>query len=135
MLLSIRRGTTLVELMVSVGFLGVGAVALLACVNSSVAMEGYARRRALILAAAENVVDGTRAAASMGTITPGASTQSLTLAGLQSAATLTQTITLQTGYSDLYLVDVTATWNETPSAGITRTDSLELDTLIRTNDT
>ena len=130
-----RRGTTLVELMVSVGFLGVGAVALLTCVNASVVKEGYARRRAIILAAAEDAVDSTRGAATMGTIFTGASIQYITVPGLQSTVTITTTITLQATYSDLYLVDVSATWNERPAVGVTRADSIVLDTLIRTNDT
>jgi len=134
-LVSMRRGTTLVELMVSVGFLGVGAAALLTCVNASLAQEGYARRRALILAAAENVLDGTRSSASAGSVPTGVTTQALTVAGLQTTVTITETITLQSGYPDLYLVDVAATWNENPGVGTTRGDSLVLDTFIRPNDT
>ena len=121
--------------MVAVGFLGLGAVALLTCVNASVAKEGYARRRALILASTQDVVDAARGAATMGTILTGTTTHGLTVPGLESTVTLTETITLQAGYSDLYLVDVAATWNEHPSVGVTRADSLVLDTLIRTHDT
>jgi len=121
--------------MVSVGFLGVGAVALLTCVNAAVAKEGYARRRAVILAAAQDTIDGTRAAATMGTILTGVSTQTLTVQGLESTVTIRQTITLQSTYSDLYLVNVVAAWNEHPAVGVTRADSMVFDTFIRTNDT
>ncbi|MHB8635896.1 MAG: type IV pilus modification PilV family protein [Fimbriimonadaceae bacterium] len=134
-LLSIRRGTTLVELMVSAGFLGVGAVALLACVNAAVTNGNYARRRAVILADAENVIDATRAAASMGTIQPGVSAQAVNVAGMETSVTITETITLQAGYTDLYLVDVSAAWNEHSAVGAARADSIVLDTYIKTHDT
>ena len=130
-----RRGTTLAELMVSVGFLGLGAVALLTCVNASLAKEGYSRRRAIILAAAENTIDAVRSNASMGTILTGSTPTTLVVPGLESTVTVTTTITLQTSYSDLYLVDVVASWSEHPAVGITRADSIVLDTFIRTNDT
>lgn len=121
--------------MVSVGFLGVGAVALLTCVNAAVAREGYARRRATILAAAQDTIDGTRAAATMGTTPVGVSIQHLTVPGLESTVTIRQTVTLQATYSDLYLVHVRAEWNENPAVGVTRVDSIVLDTFFRTNDT
>ena len=136
-----RRGTTLVELMVS------GLVLpprcrggrLFASLRQPVRGEDrravFSRRRALILAACENTMDTTRAAASQGTILTGASTQSLVVAGLESSVTITETITLQASYTDLYLVDVSANWNEHPAVGVTRADSLVLDTYIRTNDT
>jgi hypothetical protein len=121
--------------MVSVGFLGVGGVALLTCVNASVSKESYARRRAIILAAAENTIDVTRGSASLGSISTGVSTQTISVAGLEGSVTITESITLQASYTDLYLVNVTATWNEHPAVGVTRADSISLDTLIRTNDT
>jgi len=121
--------------MVSVGFLGLGAVAMLACVNAAVAKEGYARRRAQILTAAQNTIDATRSAASKGSFHTGVSSTTLTVAGLEANVTITQTITQPVGYSDLYLVDVTAAWNEHPAVGVTRGDSIVLDTFIRTNDT
>lgn len=130
-----RRGTTLVELMVSVGFLGLGAVTLLACVNESLNNEAYARRRARILAAAQDVMDTTRATAHTGTVATGVTTKTIDVTGLQTGATITQTVTLQTGYSDLYEVNVTATWNERPGIGQTRADSIVLDTFVRAYDT
>ena len=121
--------------MVAVGFLGLGAIALLTCVNTAITNEGYSQRRAFILAAAQNQIDAVRSNASFGTVSTGSTVSSLTVPGLQSTATLTTTITLESSYTDLYLVDVTASWNEHPAAGVTRADSLVLDTLIRTNDT
>jgi Tfp pilus assembly protein PilV len=134
-LASKRAGTTLIEIMVAVSFLGIGAVALLKSVNSSLVNEGYARRRALILAAAQDAMDSVRSSASMGSVSNGSTVVHLTVPGLQSTVTITTTTTLQSTYSDLYLVDVSATWHEQPGIGVTRGDSIVLDTFVRTNDT
>src|SRR5579872_7393982 len=98
--------------MVAVGFLGAGAIALLTCVNTALSRELYSQRRALILAATQNQMDVARSQASFGTIATGSSIKMASAPGLEAGVTITTSIALQSGYTDLYLVNVTATWNE-----------------------
>jgi Tfp pilus assembly protein PilV len=125
----------MIELLVAVIILSIGATSLLTAVNASVANQSYSQRRASILASVQNTVDKARSTATGGTIITGTTTQTLTVSGIQGSVTLTKTCNLVAGYTDLYTVDVKATWTEIPGLNLTRADSLDLTTLIRSNDT
>jgi Tfp pilus assembly protein PilV len=127
------RGTTLAELLVAVVFLAACTSAILGCVWSSQTQGGYASRRSAILAAVQAQIYAARAGARSSTLVVGTTTTQVTVSGLQSTVPVVTTVTLVSGYTDLYQVSVTATWTET-AGSTTRTDKLTIATNVRSPD-
>jgi Tfp pilus assembly protein PilV len=126
-------GTTLVELLVAVVFIGICVSSLIACVETSNKRDVYARRRILMLAQARASLEASRAAARTAALTPGVTTANPVTAGFTGTASLIKTITLASGYSNLYKVNVQINWSE-PAQGMNRADSLVLETWLRAPD-
>ena len=127
------RATTLVELLVAVVFIGICVSSIVACVETSNKRDVYARRRILMLAAARASIEKSRSQAKSAALTTGITTASANTAGFTGSAILTKSITLISGYSNLYKVNVAVTWTE-PAQGVNRSDSLILETWMRAPD-
>jgi type II secretory pathway pseudopilin PulG len=127
------RGTTLVELLIAVVFLAICTSSILACVWNSQTQGTYANRRSAVLAAIQAQIYTARGQARLGSLTPGATTTPTAVQGLSSSLGVTTTISLWPGYTNLYLVTVSASWTE-ESRGVNRSDSLSISTLVRAPD-
>lgn len=105
-----KRGTTLVELMACLVFLSLAVYPMLACITGSQTRALNAQDRLLVLGALEDKIETQRGIALTLALTTGTTSSTTTPTGLVSSLTITQTITLVTGYSDLYQVSETGTW-------------------------
>lgn len=129
----VLSGTTLVELLVAVVFIGICVSSILACVTTSGKRSVYARRRMLMLAQARSEIERTKASGRTTALTAGSTNTSAVVAGFTGTATLSKTIALISGYTNLYRVTVTVTWTER-SVGVSRNDSVSLETWTRSPD-
>lgn len=127
------NGTTLVELLVAVVFIGICVSSIVGSVTNAAARAVYARRRILILGQARNALEQCKATAKKSALTPGTTINIWSPTGFTGTATCTQTITLISGYTNLYKVNETVTWTE-KALGINRSDSMVLETWMRAPD-
>ena len=99
--------------MLAVVFLGLCASSILTCVTSTARRLRETEQREQVLTYLETQIE---ALASSSRKTPPAalnSTSSLTLTGISRQVTIDKVISLVPGTSDLYLVDLKATWYDT----------------------
>jgi len=125
------RGTTLAELLVATVFLGLCAAPLVAATSSANRAATYASRRLVIMAAIDDQFNLTMAAGRSDPLTVGSTKTSVAVFGGVNVQ-LTTTIQLATGYSDVYLVTVSADWNEPTRNDLA--DSMSFSTYIRAPD-
>ena len=124
------RGTTLTELLVAVVVLGACASIILGAVVTGKSRATYAKRRALALALCCDQIESARSQSLLGNLTAGTTVTPVSLPGSVSV-TVTTVSSLVSGYTNLYQVVSTATWNEGASA---RPDLVTLTTLMRSPD-
>lgn len=127
-------GTTLVELLVAVVFIGICVSPIVTCVTNAAARAVYARRRILMLGQARPAIETSKATARTSALTPGSQVFVLSgISGFTGTATMTKTITIVAGYTSLYKVNVTINWTE-KALGINRSDSMVMETVMRAPD-
>lgn len=126
-------GTTLVELLVAVVFIGVCVSSILACVTTSGTRAIYARRRMLMLAQARSEIEKTKAQGRTASLTAANTTTSAVVPGFTGTASMAKSVALVTGYTNLYRITVSITWTER-GVGTSRSDSLSLETWTRSPD-
>ena len=127
------NGTTLVELLVAVVFIGICVSAILSCVTNAAARSVYARRRVLILGQVRTAIEQSRATARTTALAPGNSISVLSIPGFTGSATMTKTTSLVAGYTNQYKVNVTVNWTE-KALGINRSDSMVMEAWMRAPD-
>lgn len=103
-----KRGTTLVEILVSLVFLSLAIGPMVACVSQAQSAALNAQERYYVLGKVRDVIEAQRANALGALLTTGTTTT--TANGIWTPVTITTTIAGVSGYSDLYSVDVKATW-------------------------
>jgi Tfp pilus assembly protein PilV len=126
-------GTTLVELLVAVVFIGICVSSIVSCVTNAAARSVHAKRRILILGQVRSAMESTKATAKTSALTTGPTFFVLTMPGFTGSATMSKTITLQSGYTNLYRVNITVNWTE-KALGINRSDSMVMETMMRAPD-
>ena len=125
---------TLVELLVAVVFIGICVSSIISCVTNAAARAVYARRRVILLGYARSAIESTRSSAKASALTTGLTMSVISgVPGFTGSATLSKNITLQSGYTNLYKVNVTINWTE-KALGINRSDSMVLETYMRAPD-
>jgi type II secretory pathway pseudopilin PulG len=105
-----RQGTTLVEILVSLVFLGLASGALLGVITLSHTRAGNNVDKLIALTLAEDAVDELRRLAKDNPMVLGTTTEALTGTGITGTVTRTTTITANAGYGTLYTISVTVTW-------------------------
>lgn len=128
-----RRGTTLAELLVAIAFIGVCAGAILACVTSSSTRSTHAKRRAIVLAQLQSEIEQVRSTAKSSSLTTGTVNTTPAMSGFTGTANMSRSITLVSGYTNLYRVLVQMNWTEQTSSG-QRSETLLLETNVRAPD-
>jgi len=126
-------GTTLVELLVAVIFIGICVSSIITCVTNAAARSVYARRRVLILGQVRSAIEQSKSTAKTSALTAGTTISVISVPGLTGNATMTKTVTVVSGYTNLYKVNVTASWTE-KALGINRSDSMVMETWMRAPD-
>lgn len=101
----------MVELLMAVVLLSICATAIISAVGQTSKRASLAAEKALILAEAQNWMETTRAKAKLRTIIPGTGSTVMTITGVPFSVTRATSVALAAGYTDLYNVSVTMTWN------------------------
>lgn len=125
-------GTTLVELLICVIFLGLCAAAMLNAVSAAGRQASIAEEKLLALAVAKNELANAQAAAKTGTIVVGTTTTNPTDTGIKYPVSVKTVISAVSGYSDLYQVSSQVTW--TADTGAALSGQVTLETYVVTND-
>ncbi len=116
------------EILIAVAFLAICASAIVEGVWTSNLQATYALRRAKIMSALQDQLEGVRALASAGSLSNYSGTTTPTIASA-GTVTITTTVTLESGSLTLWDVTASATWTESTASG-TRTDSASLSTVV-----
>jgi prepilin-type N-terminal cleavage/methylation domain-containing protein len=124
-----RRGFTLIEMLACIVFLGVTVYPILGCITQSQARELNAQDQMTVLGLIQDQIEGQRAIAYTTALTTGTTNTTPTPTGMTATVTLSRVITLVSGYTDLYQVQVTGTWTNT--AVPNRNGSITLTTMMR----
>lgn len=125
-------GTTLVELLVCVIFLGLCSAAMLNAVGAASRQAAVAEEKLLALATAKNELAAKQAAARNGTLVVGSATSNPSDTGIKYPVTVQTDVSPVTGYTDLYLVSARVTW--VSDVGAEHSGSVKLQTYVVTND-
>ena len=125
-------GTTLVELLICVIFLGLCAAAMLNAVGAASRQASVAEEKLLALATAKNQIAQQQAAARDGTLAVGTSTTNPTDTGIRFPVTVTTTVSAVGGYTDLYQVLTRVSW--VSDIGAEHSGAVQLQTYVVTND-
>lgn len=112
-------------------FLGFCAAPLVAATSSANKAATYASRRLLIMAAIDDEFNLTQSAGRSDPLTVGSTTKNVSVFGGVKVE-LTTTIQLVAGYSDVFLVTVSATWKEPTRNNLP--DTMSFSTYIRAPD-
>jgi Tfp pilus assembly protein PilV len=126
-------GTTLVELLVAVVFIGICVGSIVNCVTNAAARSVYGRRRILMFSVVRSEIERAKASAKSAALTPGTTFFSVSMAGFTGSGTETKTIALISGYTNLYKVNISITWTE-KALGINRSDLMTMETWTRAPD-
>lgn len=128
-----NRGTTLVELMVCVIFLGLCAGAMLNSIGTAGRQSSIAEERILGVTLAKNELDKARAMARANTLVVGTTTTNPTNTGIKYPVTVTTTVSVAPpGNQDLYLVHAVVSWTSDTTQD--HSGSIALDTYVVQND-
>ena len=124
------RGLTLIEVMVAVIFLGLCVSSILSCISVSSQRMREVEQRQVVLSYMQSQME---TLASTSRKTPPAAlntTTNITLNGISQAVSVNKKASLVVGTTDLYFLDITATWNVTASK-TNRSQTLRLSTYVR----
>lgn len=124
MTVRLRRGFTLLELLVSVVCLTASSAGVLAALQYAGDKTTYSKERALALQVALSQADSAKSDAFNGLLSAGSSVTVVATPGVPGGVTITKTVTEQ-GTTALYATTIQAQWNY---KGATQT--LTLDTIL-----
>jgi len=123
-----RNGTTLVELLVCLVFLATTVGSMCYAIAQAQNVAANAGDRLLVMGAVMDQIEAQRSTALTTALTTGTTTTTKT-GVVWTSINLTTAISLVSGYTDLYKVDVTGTWGN--STIPTRNGSIEVITYMR----
>jgi len=126
----IQRGTTMIEIMVTVAFLAVCAAAIADGVGYSHTQAAYAYRRSVIVSRLQDEIEKARGLAAQATLVAGTSNSTATVTGVEGAVSIKRVTSLHQNSTSLFDVAASATWSD-PSFGGVRADTASLTTIIR----
>lgn len=86
---------------------------MLTCITWSIKSVQRAQDQMWVMGEVQDAIETQRATAYSSALTAGTTTTHSTPGGMSVSVTVTTTIALVTGYSDLYSVAVTGTWQDT----------------------
>lgn len=129
---NVRRGTTLVELLVAAVFVGLCSAAMLGAIGTSSRATSIAEEKLIALTFAKNELDLARAAANKGTITVGVRNETPSNTGIKYPVTVRTEVTAVAGVADLFLVRTRVRWES--DTGVEHSGSVTLETYVVTND-
>ncbi len=127
------RGTTLAELLVAVVLLGAAASVLLRSATTAQDRATYSKHRAIISSALRDLISTAHSYAYSGYLSSGSKVSTLVVQGIENPVTITGTATLISGYTSLYLITATATWDEISPYG-DRHETMTFSTYVRVPD-
>lgn len=127
-----RAGTTLVELLVCVIFLGLCSAAMLNAIAAAGKQASIAEEKLLALAVAKNELAAAQAAARQGSIVEGSTESHPTDTGIKYPVVVLTTISLVSGHTDLYKVNSLVSW--TSDVGQEHSGKVQLETYVVTQD-
>lgn len=126
------RGTTLVELLVCVVFLGLCSAAMLGAIGTASRSSSIAEEKLIALTLAKNELDQARAAAAKGTLTVSNVTTNPTGTGIKYPVTVQTIATTVGGVTDLYYVRTRVSWAS--DTGNEHSGKVDLETYVVAND-
>lgn len=126
------RGTTLVELLVCVVFLGLCSAAMLGAIGTASRSSSIAEEKLIALTLAKNELDQARAAAAKGTLTVSNVTTNPTGTGIKYPVTVQTIATTVGGVADLYYVRTRVSWAS--DTGNEHSGKVDLETYVVVND-
>lgn len=126
------RGTTLVELLVCVVFLGLCSAAMLGAIGTASRSSSIAEEKLIALTLAKNELDQARAAAAKGTLTVSNVTTNPTGTGIKYPVTVQTIATTVGGVTDLYYVRTRVSWAS--DTGNEHSGKVDLETYVVVND-
>jgi len=124
-----KQGTTLIELMCCLVFLSLAVYPMLACISGSQVRSQRAEDRMIALGLVQDQIEKQRGIALTLALTTGTTTTTTTPTSMTTPVTVTTTISLVAGYTDLYLVSVSASWGTAVTPW--RVGTLSLATYMR----
>jgi hypothetical protein len=115
-------------------FIGICVSSIVNCVTNAAARAVYARRRILMLGQARTAIESCKSTAKTSALTSGTTFFTLSgISGFTGSATMTRTISLVSGYTNLYRVNISISWSE-KALGINRNDTLVTEAWMRAPD-
>lgn len=118
----------MVELMLAVLLLSICASAIIQAVSQTGKRANMAGQKALILVEAQNWIENCRAKGKLRTLVAGTSSVQIAVTGVPFPVTRTTSISLVSGYTDLFKVSVTMSWNANTTAD--QSGSLTLESKV-----
>ena len=115
----------MVELLMAVLLLSICATAIISAISQTGKRASMAAEKTLILAEAQNWMESSKAKGKMRTLVAGNTSVQLTITGVPFPVTRATSIALVGGYTDLYRVSVTMTWNANTTRDQSGTLTLE----------
>jgi len=115
------KGFTLVEMLACLTFLSLSVYPMLSCITYSIKSVLRAQDQMMTMGLVQDAIETQRSNAYSAALTPGTTTTNSTPTGMSVSVQVTTVITLMTGYSHLYSVAVTGTWQDTITNGTTGT--------------
>ncbi len=107
-----RKGFTLIELLACLTFLSLAVYPMLSCITWSIKTALRTQDQMWVEGVVLDKIESERATALSSALTTGTTTSTSTPTGMSAVVTLTTVIALVSGYTDLYSVQVTATWTD-----------------------
>jgi len=126
------RGTTLVELLVCVVFLGLCSAAMLGAIGTASRSSSIAEEKLIALTLAKNELDKARLAAAKGTLGVFNVTTNPTGTGIKYPVTVQTIATTVGGVTDLYYVRTRVSWAS--DTGNEHSGKVDLETYVVAND-
>ncbi len=114
--------------MLAVLLLSICASSIIRAVAQTGKRANMAAQKALILTEAQNWIENCRAKGKLRTLVPGTSSVQLSVTGVPFPVTRSTSIALTSGYTDLYNVKVTMSWNANTTAD--QSGSLALESKV-----
>lgn len=106
------HGFTLVELLACLAFLSLAVYPMLSCITWSLKTALRTQDEMWVEGVVLDQIETERTAALSAALTTGTTTTTKTPTGMSATITLQTIIALVSGYTDLYSVQVTGTWND-----------------------
>lgn len=118
----------MVELLMAVLLLSICATAIISAIGQTGKRASMAAEKTLILAEAQNWMESTKAKGKMRTLVAGTSNVQIAVPGVPFPVNRSTTIALAAGYTDLYCVSVTMSWD--PNTSRDQAGSLTLESKV-----